>query len=73
MSRNTGPYPLCIGKCKEFQAQRPKVGKRYQLGQKLCQECNEWVFFDGSMCPCCHNRLRTRPRCKKYKTEVARI
>ncbi|KEQ56519.1 hypothetical protein AAA799E16_01711 [Marine Group I thaumarchaeote SCGC AAA799-E16] len=73
MSRNSGPHPLCIGKCKEFQAQRPKVGKRYQLGQKLCQECDQWIFHEGVMCPCCHNRLRTRPRCKKYKTKVARI
>ncbi|MHA7733571.1 hypothetical protein [Nitrosopumilus sp. S6] len=73
MSRNSDPRPLCIGKCKEYHAQRPKVGKRYQIGQKRCQACDQWISYEGVWCPCCHHRLRTRPRCKKYKTEVARI
>ena len=73
MPRDSDPHPSCIGKCMKFQAQRPKVGKRYQLGQKLCQACDQWILYDGVMCPCCHHRLRTRPRCKRYKVEVARI
>lgn len=73
MSRNSGPHPLCIGKCKEFEAQKPKVEKRYQTGQKRCQTCDQWVRYEGIWCPCCHNRLRTRPRCKKYKIKTVRI
>ena len=73
MQRISDPHPLCVGKCIEFQAQRPKIGKRYQVGQKLCQACNQRMLYEGVFCPCCHHRLRTRPRCKKYKTEVARI
>ncbi|MDH3488504.1 MAG: hypothetical protein OEL82_10760 [Nitrosopumilus sp.] len=73
MSRNSGPHPLCVGKCKEFEVQRSNMGKRYELGHKRCQMCDQWILYDGVWCPCCHNRLRARPRCKKYKTEVARI
>ena len=73
MSRNSGPYPNCIGKCKKIQAQKPIIGKRYELGQKLCQKCNRWVLFEGARCPCCNNLLRTSPKSGKSKVNVARI
>ena len=72
MSRNTGPHPLCIGKCQEFQVKRLGLSKRYELGQKLCQMCNQWIYYDGVWCPCCHKRLRTKPKCKR-RTDLPRI
>lgn len=66
MSRNIGPHPLCIGRCQEFQVKRTGLGKRYELGQKLCQMCNQWIHCEGVWCPCCQQRLRTRPKCKKH-------
>jgi hypothetical protein len=32
-----------------------------------CQQKKEW---DGIFCPCCGNKLRTRPRNMKYKTKL---
>ena len=72
MSRS-GPTPDCIGKCKEFQAQKPSSGKRYFLGQKRCQSCEEWLLYEGVFCPCCKQRLRTKPKSRKNKVDLARI
>ena len=73
MSRNSGPHPLCMGKCKEFKAQKPSEGKRYELGQKRCQMCNQWVCYEGNWCPCCNNRLRTSPKSRTSERNVSRI
>ena len=73
MSRNSDPHPLCIGKCVEFQARKPTYGKRYELGQKRCQMCDQWVLYDGARCPCCNYRLRTSPKSRTSEKNVSRI
>lgn len=30
-------------------------------GQGRCQVCEIFIKYDGLFCPCCGNRLRTRP------------
>ena len=73
MTQKSNISPSCVRKCEEFQAENPHHGKRYELGQKRCQFCNQWMRYEGIWCPCCNNQLRTRPRCKKYEAEVPRI
>lgn len=73
MSRTSGPHPLCVGKCNEFQVSKPQHGKRYEVGQKRCQMCERWVMYEGIWCPCCHHRLRTSPKCKRSEKSVVRI
>jgi predicted amidophosphoribosyltransferase len=57
----------CKGLCQRYHADRPLNGQRYINGQKKCINCQEWVDYDGTFCPCCNNRLRTRPRRQKDK------
>ncbi|MCV0410183.1 hypothetical protein [Nitrosopumilus sp.] len=73
MSRNSDSHPLCVGKCKEFEVLRSGLERRYKPGHKRCQQCNQWMLYEGVFCPCCNYRLRTRPRCKKYKVDLPRI
>ncbi len=54
----------------------PKNGGRYSLGQKRCNECAVFIFWDGLFCPCCNIRLRSVPRGTKDRKkflEVRRI
>jgi Zn ribbon nucleic-acid-binding protein len=39
-----------------------KASSRYATGQKRCQVCELFIKWDGSCCPCCGYKLRTRPR-----------
>ena len=45
---------------------RPKTGMRYLTGQKRCQGCQIFIHWQGTWCPCCGYRLRTKLRNKKY-------
>lgn len=53
---------MCKGQCTNFRAERVSNGFRYQIGQKRCSYCSIYVNVDGSNCPCCSGRLRTKPR-----------
>jgi predicted amidophosphoribosyltransferase len=41
---------------------RHKASSRYATGQKRCQVCELFIRWDGSLCPCCGYKLRTKPR-----------
>ncbi|WP_016939264.1 MULTISPECIES: hypothetical protein [Nitrosopumilus] len=73
MSRNSGPFPSCVGECKKYQVKRPLKGRRYELGQKRCQTRNQWLEYDGIRCPCCNYRLRTGARSRTTEKIVPRI
>lgn len=57
----------CNNICQKYRALMPKNCGRYSLGQKRCNECEIFIFWDGLFCPCCNNRLRLAPRTSKYK------
>ena len=60
----------CKGRCSEYKAAHKAGAKRYLNGEKRCQICNIWVFWDGVYCPCCAHKLRTTPRgFKKARNE----
>jgi DNA-directed RNA polymerase subunit RPC12/RpoP len=63
----------CRGICNRFKAKKPNASSsRYIHGQKRCQVCEEWMNYDGSNCPCCGIKLRTKPRSKDGKEVYAK-
>lgn len=62
----------CKDICKRHAAKKPAGGiGRYEAGQKRCQTCNSWMYFEGLWCPCCGFRFRTKPRNVHYKAALA--
>ncbi len=59
---------MCNGICDRYKAKKPNnnIG-RYSNGQKRCNSCEIFINWNGLRCPCCNNRLRTKPRSLKYK------
>ena len=42
-------------------------GNRYLMGQKRCQVCQVFIYWQDSYCPCCGYKLRVNPRNSKFK------
>ncbi len=63
----------CSGKCIPYKAIMPSHRGRYESGQKRCNSCNLYIFWDGHFCPCCGIRLRTSPRNSKHKQKFLKI
>ncbi|MDH3360980.1 MAG: hypothetical protein OEL56_02235 [Nitrosopumilus sp.] len=57
----------CNHVCIKYKALMPGNTTRYTAGQKRCNSCGVFLFWDGLRCPCCNNRLRLAPRSSKYK------
>lgn len=58
----------CNGvECLKYKAKKPIGTGRYASGQKRCQICSLFMIHDGIYCPCCHYKLRTKPRKSVYK------
>lgn len=60
---------VCKNICTKYRAKRNKSLPRYVLGQKRCQVCEIFIFWEGSNCPCCSFRLRVRPRGKRPRAQ----
>jgi hypothetical protein len=59
---------VCKGICSRHKAFKPKKGgQRYAIGQKRCQVCQIFIYWQNSFCPCCGYRLRGKPRNSKFK------
>ncbi|HJU59978.1 MAG TPA: hypothetical protein VJ583_09515 [Nitrososphaeraceae archaeon] len=58
---------VCKGICIRHKAIKPKSGQRYTIGQKRCQVCQIFIYWQGPWCPCCGYRLRGKPRNSKFK------
>jgi hypothetical protein len=57
---------ICKDRCSEYR----KTGVRsciskYKYGFKYCSICEVWIERIDNRCPCCNNKLRTRPRSNK--------
>jgi hypothetical protein len=61
----------CKGICSRHKAMRPTTGNRYLIGQKRCQACQVFIYWQGLFCPCCGCRLRNKPRNGKFKLTLS--
>ena len=52
----------CKGICERYRATCHGIELRYANGQKRCVDCAIYLRWEGLLCPCCKNKLRTRPR-----------
>lgn len=52
----------CKGICSRYDKTGGGKQSAYSLGYKRCSECDLYIRFDGSRCPCCHYPLRSKRR-----------
>ena len=52
----------CKGTCTKHKVTKQFGASRYDIGQKMCSVCNIFMKWDGVYCPCCGNRIRSKPR-----------
>ena len=68
---------VCKGVCNQYKAKWGTNQYRYASCQIRCNVCEIFVNWNGSHCPCCGMRLRTRPRISKYRqkfnTQTAKV
>lgn len=60
---------VCRGLCDRYKAKKRSSEGRYASGQRRCQGCMMFLNWSGLWCPCCGERLRTKPRASKYKAK----
>jgi hypothetical protein len=67
---------VCRDICKEYKFTRtdPSSKQIYLDGAKRCNSfCMLFIRYEGSFCPCCGMKLRTRPRNKHGKAMLQKI
>lgn len=58
---------MCNWICDKYRASRQFGEGKYTNGQKRCNSCSIFVYWEGLWCPCCNKRLRLSPRSGKNK------
>ena len=61
------------GICSRYKAKWIAYEPRYASGQKRCNSCNIFIFWDRLSCPCCNYKLRLSPRNEKFKEKLLEI
>lgn len=56
---------VCKNICERHRAIKPLHGGRYKAGQKKCQVCDIFIWWEGIWCPCCGYKLRVKTRGRK--------
>lgn len=56
--------------CKEICIRYKAASNNYANGHKRCQVCELFMLWKGLRCPCCHCRLRTKPRNVKFRRRL---
>ena len=59
--------------CKKYRAQGSSKNGRYLKGQKRCNSCEVFIYWDGLRCPCCGCALRSNPRNAKARKKLRSI
>jgi len=57
----------CKEICHRYKTGKNNDGSRYGNGKKRCNICEIFIECDGNFCPCCGNKLRTKPRSRKLR------
>ena len=67
----------CRGICEQYRAKLlngpMRTMGRYAAGQKRCSRCEMWMWYGGLWCPCCGNKLKTKPYSSKNKERLRQI
>lgn len=54
----------CKDECRNDTSSQLKIG--YKNGQRYCKTCmHYWNNLEDLRCPCCQNKLRTKPKYNK--------
>ncbi|TBR22896.1 MAG: hypothetical protein EPO63_06590 [Candidatus Nitrosotenuis sp.] len=61
----------CKGFCSNIKEKLES--KTYDGGAKRCTCCGIFLFSQKSRCPCCNNRLRTKPRGGKKSLNASQL
>jgi hypothetical protein len=64
---------ICKDICHRYKAPHTLKSKRYENGQKFCDQCAVFIKWDGIWCPCCGHKLRVKPKMLRSKIGVVRI
>jgi len=57
---------VCNGVCIRHKFTKSYHESNYQSGAKRCQICCVFLLWPTMCCPCCHMRLRLRPRNARF-------
>lgn len=60
----------CNNICKKYKSKLILNNPRYTDSEKRCNGCEIFIKWDGYHCPCCKQKLRTKPRMSKYKIKL---
>ncbi|TLY04711.1 MAG: hypothetical protein E6K92_02445 [Thaumarchaeota archaeon] len=63
----------CRKVCLAYKARRQLHGSYYGAGSKRCNECELFLKWSGSKCPCCKKTLRTRPHNTRLKARLRHL
>lgn len=61
----------CKGICTNYKAKK-SGGLRYFVGQKYCTSCSIFIEWNDICCPCCKQKLRSKPRRKSHKANLVK-
>jgi hypothetical protein len=61
----------CIGISSRHKVIRLSTGNGYLIGQKGCQVCQVFIYWQGLFCSCCGCRLRNKTRNGKFKLTLS--
>lgn len=60
----------CRRICQTIKADVSNRDAPYRLGYKRCSGCNIFLKTIEIYCPCCHVKLRSKPKARKYKDKL---
>ena len=64
---------FCKGICKFYKAHKNEQSKGYYSeGYRRCMECEMFLKWTGTKCPCCGRILRMRPHNNQCKSKLLR-
>ncbi len=58
---------VCKGICHRYKAIKTGNQPRYANGQKRCNTCEIFLYWDSFWCPCCGAQLRNKPKDGKHR------
>ena len=64
---------MCNMICGKYRALGSSGNGRYVNGQKRCNSCEIFMYWDGLRCPCCGCSLRSNPRNAKARKKLRSI